>query len=534
MKKNIKTTILLLSISIGLFSLNACGSSNNNGEDTPKVEPDNSGVNPEIPPSDNGPIYSENIDLYNGIYLAEDVFQGKAIWKVVGISKDVRDVVIPDYYKNGEVQIIETGAFYDTEQVRSITLPNSIRLIRQYSFIECNGLNEITLPENLVQIENNAFLDCLNLEKLTILSKNVELEDNAIDAPNIIEATIPVNAIGKIDLPIVKKVNLIDGYSIPDNAFENCFNLKEITLPDTINQIGEYAFSNCPQLEKIEIPSNVTSIRNYAFANCNSLTEITLPKNINNLGNHVFDNCTLTKATIPAKVLNKMVLDNIETLIITNGDIYNNDCKFSSIGELIIEDEVTYINNYAFANTSVSKAKVPYKYLNSIPKDVEELTILATEEIEDNAFIEFKNLKKINLPDTITKIGDNAFNGLDKLESINLPKSLNIIGESAFDGCMSLEELIIPDSVTEIGKYAFKNCTSINNINIPANIESLEEGIFFNSISLDNIDIPSSVKSIGNNAFDGCINLSTIYIPDTINNVGEAKRVIANTSVNGL
>ena len=66
--------------------------------------------------------------------------------------------------------------------------------------------------------------------------------------------------------------------SIPASTFSNCSNLEEITLPDTITEIGEQAFTHCRKLKSITIPVNVTYMVR-VFWGCVLLQEIyALPK----------------------------------------------------------------------------------------------------------------------------------------------------------------------------------------------------------------------------------------------------------------
>ena len=52
----------------------------------------------------------------------------------------------------------------------------------------------------------------------------------------------------------------IDGktvIAIKENAFENCAEITEVQIPDTVKTIGVCAFFNCEKLEKIDISSNM-------------------------------------------------------------------------------------------------------------------------------------------------------------------------------------------------------------------------------------------------------------------------------------
>ncbi len=67
----------------------------------------------------------------------------------------------------------------------------------------------------------------------------------------------------------------IDGYpvtSIGNNAFYNCSELTDITIPNTVEFIGSSAFYKCEKLTQVTIPGGVTIIWDHAFAYCNSLT----------------------------------------------------------------------------------------------------------------------------------------------------------------------------------------------------------------------------------------------------------------------
>ena len=51
-----------------------------------------------------------------------------------------------------------------------------------------------------------------------------------------------------------------------------------ITIPESVNSIGNSAFSYCKSLTSIQLPESVTSIGNSAFDGCTSLISIYIPK----------------------------------------------------------------------------------------------------------------------------------------------------------------------------------------------------------------------------------------------------------------
>ena len=91
--------------------------------------------------------------------------------------------------------------------------------------------------------------------------------------------------------------------SIGYDAFDGCFGLTSVTIPNSVKSIGAGAFLRCSGLTSVTIPNSVTSIGNYAFEGCNSLTSIEIPDSVTSIGNYAFLYCSgLTSVTIPNSV----------------------------------------------------------------------------------------------------------------------------------------------------------------------------------------------------------------------------------------
>lgn len=75
--------------------------------------------------------------------------------------------------------------------------------------------------------------------------------------------------------------------------------------------------------------------------------------------------------------------------------------------------------------------------------------------IGNNAFKSFRQLKEINLPNSILRIGLSAFEFCFNLESVQWSANLKTISPFAFSGAENLKEVNLPDSVQEISDYAF-------------------------------------------------------------------------------
>ena len=91
--------------------------------------------------------------------------------------------------------------------------------------------------------------------------------------------------------------------SIGDGAFSGCEYLSSINIPNSLTFIGEGAFYHCSALSSIIIPNGVTSISSYTFGECHGLTSITIPNSVTSIGQEAFWNCdVLTAITIPSGV----------------------------------------------------------------------------------------------------------------------------------------------------------------------------------------------------------------------------------------
>lgn len=88
---------------------------------------------------------------------------------------------------------------------------------------------------------------------------------------------------------------------LPSYAFENCYTLNSITLPDSFTPytINKGAFSECILLNQIIWGSHVRKIEEDAFYNCSSMAikeALILPEGLKDIGDRAF------KKTIPSEV----------------------------------------------------------------------------------------------------------------------------------------------------------------------------------------------------------------------------------------
>lgn len=94
----------------------------------------------------------------------------------------------------------------------------------------------------------------------------------------------------------------------------------------------------------------------------------------------------------------------------------------------------------------LANVKIPYVYRGRL------VTVIG-----DELFYLCRNLKSIEIPETITHIGARAFSDCTFLEKVEIPGSVTSIGKQAFISCNRLETVVIPRSVTYLGDCVFEN-----------------------------------------------------------------------------
>ena len=187
--------------------------------------------------------------------------------------------------------------------------------------------------------------------------------------------------------------------SIGSNAFRDCANLNNVSIPKTVKSFGEFSFYNCTNLLSIDIPEGVESIQNCAFSYCESLTSLTLRS----------------------------------TLIEVSG------IEFTKLAEFKMESssnpQFECVNGVLFDKVDNIIVRYPPAKSGSyeIPSSVNE--------IGDYAFSDCRFLTALSIPESVSSIGWKAFAGCTSLTYIEIPSEVVHIDEECFNGCNSLQSI---------------------------------------------------------------------------------------------
>ena len=249
----------------------------------------------------------------------------------------------------------------------------------------------------------------------------------------------PVLSIGTLNLDsTVTAIILPDGItSISEGAFANT-GIKEITIPDTVVEIGEDVLAGCSSLEKITF--------GYSKDQYGNAQDFTL--------GYLFGTSSYTGGveTIQFDKDNRPIYyyvpASLKSVTITSGDIPGNAFE-NCIG----------LTNVTIGNAVASIGEDAFKNCTGLTSIVISDSVTS---IGSNAFYHCTGLTSVIIPNSVTSIGRDAFCDTG-LTSVNIPASVTRIEDNTFRDT-PITSIFIPKSVTSIGGWAFGRCFELMRI----------------------------------------------------------------------
>ena len=307
---------------------------------------------------------------------------GKAVTKIGNFAFANSKIISVEFNEN--VKKIGEKAFYNAKELEKIIQTDNIEYIYNYAFHGTKWyLNQyqseiyigkafyryndtyslertVTLKEGTISISPYAFENCFGISEIILPNSLLEIGEGAFrNCQNLLEMSLPLN------------VQIID-----DETFSDCYRLKKVSFDRNVYMIGEKAFYNCNLLNNLPSLENVVYIKDQAFDGCKTLGNIVLPSGLKEIGKNVFKNCL---------ILDVSVESNNPIYYIENGILYSKDKT------VIIED--------------LLKDKV---------RTVEILSTVS--EIKDNAF-DGSNVEKVIIK-SFVKFGNNVFRNNEYLDGV--------------------------------------------------------------------------------------------------------------------
>lgn len=192
------------------------------------------------------------------------------------IGDNIDSLVIPEYINGNKVVSISDYAFSNNfygKDIKSITIPKSVKKIGKYAFYNNDTLININFEEdsNLEYIDNYAFSNMSSLSEFNIGSKVNYISENAFENSQITNFIINNNSNYEWKNNILINKNVTDN----DNYIAMYVNPKvsSITFPDEVKTISSSICQNNQNIKTIDL-NKVDHIGPYAFKN-SSLENIT-------------------------------------------------------------------------------------------------------------------------------------------------------------------------------------------------------------------------------------------------------------------
>lgn len=199
------------------------------------------------------------------------------------------------------LQKIDDNAFWRGQIAGDVHIPESVTAIGKHVFNQC-PITSVNLPEGLQVLGGGAFSETKLTEMPEIPESITVLDSTFQGCTDIKEVTIPSQV---TDISGAFAGTGISTVTIPYQvtnyyrAFNGCKSLEKVVIEsqsDTIPSGGsaQGVFQNCTNLKSVTLPEWVTTIGNYAFSGCTSLKDTAFLKDVKNIGEFAFQKAGLS------------------------------------------------------------------------------------------------------------------------------------------------------------------------------------------------------------------------------------------------
>ncbi len=272
--------------------------------------------------------------------------------------------------------------------------------------------------------------------------------------------------------------------SLPDSidwmgelAFDSCKNLTSFTMPDSVETMMDMCFYGCEALKSIKLSNSLTGIYYKTFCNCTSLERIDLPDSVKEIEGMSFQSCSSLSVITFGKGLEEVGLQVFK------------DCKRLSTLR------VASIESYLNISFDYSKDSMPTYYIRHIidmsrtdgavdPKNYLTDLSVSNANLSAKVFGGILDLKTVKLGEGVRSVGSECFSGCTSLESVTLDDGIETIEGLAFDGCIKLKDVMLPASLKDLNFRLFSNCSSLTSVAIGKNLQSIGREVFLNCKAL--------------------------------------------------
>ena len=277
---------------------------------------------------------------------------------------------------------------------------------------------------------------------------------------------------------IPKSVKRLDAY-----VFWGCNNLEEVVLGKGLTAVDEYSFAGCTGLKQITIPENIQSIDAQAFAGCVNLTDIYIPTTVTGIAEDAFLNCDnvtihADEGSVAAQFAQKLAEQKNRDPLVTAAPV---------------QTPTAVSRPDTQATTEPVSTATPAPVATPVPGNVLGSTII----VGNHALVmvhpgEEKVQQGYTEPEAGQETGEE--------QDITAETENGKIPEWMYYRNQSVSAVTIPEGTTEIGRFAFSR-SSLRTVTIPEGVTTIDYAAFYHCDNLDNVILPDTVNTVGAKAF---------------------------------
>lgn len=277
---------------------------------------------------------------------------------------------------------------------------------------------------------------------------------------------------------IPKSVKRLDAY-----VFWGCNNLEEVVLGKGLTAVDEYSFAGCTGLKQITIPENIQSIDAQAFAGCVNLTDIYIPATVTGIAEDAFLNCDnvtihADEGSVAAQFAQKLAEQKNRDPLVTAAPV---------------QTPTAVSRPDTQATTEPVSTATPAPAATPVPGNVLGSTII----VGNHALVmvhpgEEKVQQGYTEPEAGQETGEE--------QDITAETENGKIPEWMYYRNQSVSAVTIPEGTTEIGRFAFSR-SSLRTVTIPEGVTTIDYAAFYHCDNLDNVILPDTVNTVGAKAF---------------------------------
>lgn len=277
---------------------------------------------------------------------------------------------------------------------------------------------------------------------------------------------------------IPKSVKRLDAY-----VFWGCNNLEEVVLGKGLTAVDEYSFAGCTGLKQITIPENIQSIDAQAFAGCVNLTDIYIPATVTGIAEDAFLNCDnvtihADEGSVAAQFAQKLAEQKSRDPLVTAAPV---------------QTPTAVSGPDTQATTEPVSTATPAPAATPVPGNVLGSTII----VGNHALVmvhpgEEKVQQGYTEPEAGQETGEE--------QDITAETENGKVPEWMYYRNQSVSAVTIPEGTTEIGRFAFSR-SSLRTVTIPEGVTVIDYAAFYHCDNLDNVILPDTVNTVGAKAF---------------------------------